>query len=930
MSSVLVALRRLRDDRVAAVGVALVVLVTATTFALAPRLLTRLGDDALRDTVREAPAFGKTISVVEEQVTPPGPDDRPLELVDQEGDRLAARFPGMVDSILADRSTVIDSERLHLEADTPDPTFVRFRIQPGADTRIHWVSGRAPTATIATIDLPPAPPTPGETAQTTANVLEVGVAVDTTRPMAHGLGDTIILKPDPRDILVGPGGGHGLAAMRIVGLFTVDDPADPFWTDDHALERVAYRTGGGDSLFVDVTAFIVPEAYPALGTLLPPESPMSVRTVWRWPVDPARLHAADLDTLTRDLRRLDTTFPKVGPSTQALTEPALQSGFLPLVDGHRARWVSALAILLVLAIGPATIALATILLIATIAARRRRYALGLVRGRGATLGQAIRAVLLEGAVLVIPATAAAIAIASLAVPGVDVGIRPTIVAAAAVALVAVGLLVTTGVAGLSAAAAGHDPTEEAIPGRRSARRLVLDALVIGVAATGAYLLRERGVQGASSTGTLSGADPLIAAVPALAGLAVGLAAVRVVPLPLRLLSRLGAAGRGLVAMLAFRRASSGGTIGPLLVVLLVVAAIGTFASATLVHLQRAAVASSWETVGAPFRVLSTTGSLPRALDPATVPGVRSAAGDFQALVAFGPSRLRVQINAVDVPALEAIVRGSPTDPRLPAEMLGPAPSALPVVVSSNLLTRPDGVKLGDTFEIAVDGYDLPVVVAAARDTIAGIPPTSFFALVSRTQIRELQPTLALAPAVLFLDAAPDAAQGIRDAVSAAAPAARVDDRAALERSFTTSPVTAAIFAGVVVSALVAAAYAALAVTAALAIAGAARAGETAKLRTLGLSRRQAVAMTVIEHGPTVGVAFVLGVAFALGLFVLLEPGLGIDAIVNSRREVPLTADPEQIALIFGVVLAIATVGIGLAAWLQRRGLAIVTLRRGLE
>jgi ABC-type antimicrobial peptide transport system permease subunit len=143
-------------------------------------------------------------------------------------------------------------------------------------------------------------------------------------------------------------------------------------------------------------------------------------------------------------------------------------------------------------------------------------------------------------------------------------------------------------------------------------------------------------------------------------------------------------------------------------------------------------------------------------------------------------------------------------------------------------------------------------------------------------------------------------------------------------------VTAAISAGGVIALAVAAAYAAVAVTAALAIAGASRAGETAKLRTLGLSRRQAWLLTIVEHGPTVILAFVAGIGLGIGLFALLEPGLGLDALVGAKVAVPLGADPRQIGVLLAVVVAIAAVGIGLAAWAQRRGSAVVALRRGFD
>src|SRR5699024_6370996 len=107
----------------------------------------------------------------------------------------------------------------------------------------------------------------------------------------------------------------------------------------------------------------------------------------------------------------------------------------------------------------ATIAIATLLLVATIAASRRRTAIVLVRGRGGTLGQLTRALLLEAAVLVIPVSALAIAVTVAVLPpaapaatgsagavpagaaALGVGaIRPVIAGAAIVATIMAALL----------------------------------------------------------------------------------------------------------------------------------------------------------------------------------------------------------------------------------------------------------------------------------------------------------------------------------------------------------------------------------------------------------------------------------------------------------------------------------------------------------
>jgi predicted lysophospholipase L1 biosynthesis ABC-type transport system permease subunit len=255
---------------------------------------------------------------------------------------------------------------------------------------------------------------------------------------------------------------------------------------------------------------------------------------------------------------------------------------------------------------------------------------------------------------------------------------------------------------------------------------------------------------------------------------------------------------------------------------------------------------------------------------------------------------------------------------------------VPIVISSTLTSRFDGVKVGDQFEIVVNALHYPARAVAARDTFATLAPDAVFAIASRQQLKAVHPDAQLIPTTYFLDAPESAGPAIRDAVNAIDPGATVMGRAETARAFSDSPVTAAIVVGIALSGIIAALYAALASAAALALAGDARAVEVAHLRALGLSRREASGLAIVEHGPIVILAFILGVALGLGLFVLLESGLGLDALVGSQIDVPLTADPRQLAVILGAVLLIAAVGIGLAAWMQRRGTATSALRRGFE
>jgi putative ABC transport system permease protein len=928
MSSFLVALKRLREDRVPALGLGLLVFVTSTVFGLAPRVLQQVGDGALQGVVANAGAISRNIALVDDGFIPAGPPTDPLVHFGEEGDAREALMPASIMDLIDDRSIVIESARWRIQAQTPDPAFTRFRIQPGAETRIHYVQGRAPTATTRTVALPksasPAPVGPDGSPQTSATVIEVALSSDAVHQIGHGLGETLFLTLDPRDGLNAGRNHDVMAPMEVVGVFDVDQPLDPFWYDDPSVEKASIRSLGGDARAIDTTALLAPDEYqPALTVIAPEEPP--IRTTWRLFVATDRLAASRMDPLILDLRKLDTTFLQV--TSRTLDGTALRSGLLPLIQAHAARWTSALAILMVVAIGPAAAAIAALALVATIAARRRRSALSLVRERGATLGQIVRAVFLEGFVIAVPALGLAVLAAGLLVPAGSN--RATIAAATIVTMLAIGLLIVTALPGSTTAGqAGRDGDPPRGP---SPRRLVLDLVVIIGAGFGAYLLRERGVRGTSSTGTLSGADPLIAAVPALAAIAVGLAAVRLVPLPLRLLGRVAARRRGLVPLLALRRAVQGGSTAAVLIVLLAAASIGAFSSTALVHLDRAGEAASWHEVGAPYQVSDPSGSLPAGLDPTKLPGVTSSARAAWTEVRIGFRSLRIQFLSVDAAAYEGMVRGTPADPALPPEMLASDPGpVVPIILSASALSRLDDVKIGDEFELVVNGLSYRAMAVAARDTFPTLPADALFGIASRQQLKTIHPEAQLIATTMFLQAPETAGPTIRDAVASVAPGATVQGRAEVGRAFSDSPVTVAIVVGITLAAVVAALYAALAVTAALALAGDARAVEVAHLRALGLSPRGALGLVIVEHGPTVAFAFVAGIALGLGLFVLLEPGLGLDALVGSRVDVPLTADPRQLAIILASVLAITIVGIGLAAWMQRRATPVAALRRGFE
>ncbi|THC45984.1 hypothetical protein [Streptomyces sp. A1499] len=129
--------------------------------------------------------------------------------------------------------------------------------------------------------------------------------------------------------------------------------------------------------------------------------------------------------------------------------------------------------------------------------------------------------------------------------------------------------------------------------RSAGRRLVGEAVVLLLAVGGVFALRARGTEGSA------GPDPLVAAVPALLGVATVVLLVRCYPWPVRAAARWSAAGRGVVPLVALSRAAREAPARGLALLVLVVtlagAVFGGLVSGTLLEGRRAAAA--WQ-VGA--------------------------------------------------------------------------------------------------------------------------------------------------------------------------------------------------------------------------------------------------------------------------------------------------------------------------------------------
>ena len=922
MRAIAFLLNRYRAEIVPMLVLALVVGVSAFLAAAGPRLFNRVADDGLRYDVGRAQSLQRNIELGQIGNLSGGSG---LEPVADRGPQLEAELPESVRSLIVDRTYHAESASWSVfEPPREQPTWLRFRFPVGVEEQITYVDGRAPTGEVSTIPgrRGTAPGDPED-----ATVFEVALATQIAETLNVGVGDRLELFPDTEDALVGRFSSPVRAAVDVVGIYTVDDPADEFWMNDSSLELPTVIVVSPDLQLLYGTALLSADAYPALvGNGLP------ARYTWRYFLDPDRFDAGTLDQLTADLRQMRTRYPPFVTTMLDAEVTTLQTGLLGLLDGYAAERRTAEAVLVTASLGPAAVATAAVALVALLMVHRRRRAVTLVRGRGASVGQLLGSHLLEGLLIAVPASAIAYLAAITLVEGRASTWSPvlTAVVAGGAALVLMLTVLRPATAPLR-----DGEREVSTAARLSPRRLTFEAFVIVLAGGGAFLLRQRGIAGGSAAGDLAGVDPLLAAVPALIGLAVGLLTVRLYPFPLQAAGWFADGWRGMVPAFGLRRAARTGDVGSLpLIVLLVTVAIGAFSSTIFVTVERGQSAAAWQEVGADLAITPGTRPFPPDFDATALPGVEAAARmHVDTAVLGGRGGARVQMNALDTPAYADVTAGTEADPRLPRSMRdAPIPDEpIPAILSAGVASggsRP--IRVNDEVEMLVSARTLTLRVVAIRPSFPGVDSGAAWLVVPLETLRAAAGDRAFAASEIFLRAPGATAASIQAAMDEVLPATEVTGRREVLEALRTGPLVRGVGAGFVLAVAIAIVYAALATTAALVLLAAVRSRETAHLRTLGMTPRGLLALSVVEHGPAVIMATAIGVALGVGVAWFVAPGLDLAGLIGSPIDVALVVDWQIVGLLLLALVVVLAVGIALSTWIGRRASLAGSTRQGIE
>lgn len=484
-----------------------------------------------------------------------------------------------------------------------------------------------------------------------------------TRPTASAPMQVAVLDAAAESLGLAPGSRLRLQSrldaalvlgVEVAGIYTIDDPADPFWWNDPQLltgltESENYRTFGP---FMAISEEMLARA-----------AGSSVRLSW---------HALpDYEQLTTDstgpLRaRLEELPARISIATGGASLSIRTSLPQILADAERSLLVARTGVLLLMA-QLAILAAYAIVLTAALLVDHRRIETALLRSRGAGAAQVAGMALAEGLVLAVPAVllgpwlaVAALRLLNLGGPLADVGLEidPLVgtdgyLAAGLAGTACVALLVLPAlVAARSFAAAQGELSRTET--RTFGQRLGLDVALLAVTAIGLWQLRLYGAPLTHSVQGGLGLDPLLVAAPAIGLLAGGVLALRILPLLAHAAEVIVSGGRDLVGSLGTRQLARRPLRYTRSALLLMLAmSMGVFAlsyAATWTRSQRDQAAYQ---VGADVRV--TPNRSLTALPAWALPGAYASLADAAAITPVERHAIRISrsARAGEVLALDA-------------------------------------------------------------------------------------------------------------------------------------------------------------------------------------------------------------------------------------------------------------------------------------
>ncbi|GAA3060646.1 FtsX-like permease family protein [Streptomyces roseofulvus] len=907
---------RLRAAPGAAAGLALLVFVTALLAAALPRVTDAYETKGLRHGIRTAPAHQSQL-----EITYPlkhGARVAPAALrEDQETLRGLLPAPLRTDREQTANGirTTVPVQGLDPWLPRPDHEPVQFLLSSPSDLPAHAVLRQGRMAK--------GDPLRPEAVATTA--------------MAETLG----LKPG--SVVHVPGVFAEPVAVTVTGIVEPRDPRRPYWVVEPLLATPVLATTDDP---------VNPKRYWRAGLLVAPESGSALvsttgtpEVFWRFPALADHLTARDAEPLAAAVDSART-----GPASAKIREITGDTGLLStgldeIMAAYAATKAAISPVVAVAVFGIGAVAAVVVAMTGGLFLSRRDGELTLLRARGASLPGIGLRLFGETTAVAVPAAALGLAAAVALVRGPDTPgapsltgsapLLPSVLGAVLVALIAALVLPVRAVLRHRAPRL-HGAREDLVDAKPSRRRTVAELTLLVLAAGAIGSLRLRGTDDAG--------DHLVSAAPVFIGVIAALLLVRIQPLPLRWLARPARRMRGVVGPLAIARAARSSATGVLPLLALVLAlTTAAFGGSVLAGVADARDRAALLATGSDARIEGRTEGIP--LPAGLTEAVRSAKGVREAQpvqIEYGLSLpspvstdrpMSAPLIAVDPAAYARLARRTGNG-AFPAELLastgkggreavGDTERVLPALASPEVAAR-----LGDQpqrLNAAAGAFRVKVV--AVRDSTPAVRGEDFL-VVNAADITNLRLTTVLVGG--DVDGA-----ALRAAVASKSPDFQVTLSSEARGSYVDSPLqsgaeglyTAAIGAG--------AGYAVVAVLLSLTRSGPERATLLARLRTMGLTRRQGRRLLGLEALPPAVFAALGGALAGWATVPLLAPGVDLHRLALATAAdgvgpggVALRADPWSLVVPALAVILLTGAAAGVQAWWTGRKSSVKELRAG--
>jgi len=691
----------------------------------------------------------------------------------------------------------------------------------------------------------------------------------------------------------------GTVELVVTGIIQPADPAAVFWTQSATAASPVLSQGSSAQQYWSGAVFIGAAGLPLIESAL---GPTDMQVTWVYAAAIGGLNAAaasNLDASLDSMAASGTTFVSAGTPITAAVTSQIPSVLAPFIAGEGA----AAPVLELLYVSLAVLGAVVVLLGAQLVAQRRLAEFTLMRARGAALYQ-LGWLVLRASVIVAAVAGAAAAVLAIGLTPGDGDAVSWWLAGLTIAVTLAGPLLISVVPQRVASPVAQRPRRGAGGRNRAVRRIVVETLLVAVAAGGLVVLRDQG-QSSGSSGLYTSAAPVL--------LAVGVAVVvlRCYPPLVRELARIAGRSRGVVAFVGLARATRTppGSVLPSFALVLVLAMVA-FPDMISSSVTQAQVAASWQQVAADAIIaVPATDEISPALQQqiSALPGVVATATAATATGSLS-SGFAVSVMWVDPARYAAVVDQAP-GARFPVAALSASAATILPAVATPAAVQAFGTAVGGTgpAEVSVGSNTITIGLAGR---IASVPGATTDAVVVVPQ----EPLGTSPPGPdLMLAAGPLDAARLTALVHREQPDASVTLRATALATLTTAPVLQAARTALTQGLATAAGFGVLILLMSLVLTAQTRELTLASLATMGLRRWQAQLLLAAEALPPVVAAAVGGVACAWLLAPLVGPSLDLaafsgtgSAIVVTPAAFPLVVSAAGLVLAALVVLSVQT------------------------